>query len=113
MSDKPTVEMYENIILDHLKTNREELYVLTHNRRMTYLRSIVFYFLRKYTTLTLAMIGDRYNRDHATVNYSLRNFPIYRNYDEDLNNKFIELEKIFHGKSKIKVCPHCGTYISK
>ena len=102
------LEILERTVLETLGTNKEKLFAKSHNRKMAYLRSIMFYFLKKYTNLSLEMIGGRYNRDHCTVMYSIKNLHTYRKYEEWFDQKIKTLEEKFEGNSKIMVCTHCG-----
>lgn len=106
------LQEFEQTVLECLGTTREKLFVKNRsNREVIAMRCIVFYFLKKHTNLTWAAIGDRYNREHCTVMYALRNWDYYRTSDEALKRKIAVLEEKFKELPKIIVCKECGREI--
>ena len=50
----------------------------------TEMRQMIFYLTRKHTKLSLAAIGAPFNKDHATVRYSINNFSDLLDVDNNL-----------------------------
>ncbi|QJA06542.1 chromosomal replication initiator protein DnaA [Thermosulfurimonas marina] len=50
----------------------EELRSSSRKKRISEPRQVAMFFLRKFTSKSLAAIGERFNRDHATVVYALQ-----------------------------------------
>jgi len=50
----------------------EELVSRSRKRRVSEPRQVAMFFLRKFTSASLAAIGERFQRDHATVLYALQ-----------------------------------------
>jgi chromosomal replication initiator protein len=50
----------------------EDLRSRTRKRSVTFPRQVAMYLTRKFTTHSLADIGNIYNRDHSTVLYAIK-----------------------------------------
>ena len=60
------------------------------------------YLLKKTTNMTLAYIGDYYNRDHASVLHAVQTIDNEQEYDRDLKGRIRELKKHFGIQEIIK-----------
>lgn len=60
-------------VCDHLNLNIEQVKSKSRAKELVYARHLIFYFIRKHTTVTLKSAGDLFNRDHATVIHALHN----------------------------------------
>lgn len=102
------LEILETEILECLGITKEKLFKTGKKNEMVFSRAAVFYFLRKHTNLTYEFIGERYNRDHATVMYALKHFDLYKTLDEAFSLQVQAIENRLRDKPKIIVCGHCG-----
>lgn len=78
---------------------------ITENRRDRYMvmcRGVYFHFAKKTTNFSLARIGEKVNRDHSSVLYSLKNFENWISYDKEFENEFKKVEKILTNKKTVK-----------
>lgn len=67
-AEKTRLEFIEAIVCAELKTDSYLIRTHSRKRELVMARDIIYYLARKYTRLTLAFIGSRYNkRDHTTV----------------------------------------------
>lgn len=57
----------------------------TRRRSVVERRQIAMYFLRRYTELSLADIGDLFKKDHATVLYSVNSIRNLMQTDKDIS----------------------------
>lgn len=88
------------IINDELSVNIE---VNTRERNIVEARAMYFTILKHNTNLTLKAIGESVGRDHATVLYAVRNFPIWLEQNPYLKKSYdIVLEKIQKEYKKLK-----------
>lgn len=55
------------IIVEKLKVNRDAIFSKTRKREAVTARHLCQYFMRQYTTYSLAYIGSLFMRHHATV----------------------------------------------
>jgi hypothetical protein len=63
----------------------------SRKREIIEARSLYFYLLKKlYPKMSLASIGESMNKNHATVIHSLKNYPVYEQY----NSKLYDLKNL-------------------
>jgi len=55
-----------------MKVEYEQMTQKKRDRELVLSRQLFFYFMRKHTTISLGGIGLYFNKDHATVLYSIR-----------------------------------------
>src|SRR3972149_6360316 len=60
-------------VCDHLDVRFDDLKTKCRIREYVHARHIIFYFLKKHTSLTLKSMGEIFNRDHTTVIHGLEN----------------------------------------
>lgn len=75
----------------------------TRERNVVEARAMFFTILKHNTNLTLKAIGEVVGRDHATVLYSIRNFPVWLEQNPYLQKAYNAiLEKIHTKYRKLK-----------
>ena len=63
----------------------------SRKREIIEARSLYFYLLKKlYPKMSLASIGESMDKNHATVIHSLKNYPVYEQY----NSKLYDLKNL-------------------
>jgi chromosomal replication initiator protein len=67
-----TGESIRDLIGDQFRVSVEDLRSRTRKRSVTFPRQVAMYLTRKFTTHSLADIGNIYNRDHSTVLYAIK-----------------------------------------
>lgn len=88
------------LINDELSVNIEKN---TRERPIVEARAMYFTILKHNTNLTLKTIGETVSRDHATVLYSIRNFPAWLDQNPYLKKSYdIVLEKVQQEYKKLK-----------
>ena len=60
------------LVCRNFKVSREELVSRSRKKRVSQSRQVAMFLLRKFTNESLSAIGERFNRDHATVVYALQ-----------------------------------------
>lgn len=74
----------------------------TRARHVSEPRQIVFYFLRKYTRLSLQAIGGFYNKDHATALHGNKKISNLIMYDKNLKKDVLKINDIIRENFKPK-----------
>lgn len=69
---KITPERIIKVVCDHLDVDADGLKGKCRVKDLVYARHIIFYFLRKHTSVTLKIAGELFNRDHTTVVHGLK-----------------------------------------
>ena len=65
-------EAIRNFIGNQFNIRVEELKSRSRKRSVAFPRQVGMYLTRKFTDISLAEIGDLYNRDHSTVLHAIR-----------------------------------------
>jgi|SRR6478752_2867138 len=60
-----------NTVCDHFSMNEQQLKGSCRDKELVHARHLIFYFLRKYTSISLKRAGQLFNRDHTTVIHGL------------------------------------------
>ncbi|HIE33352.1 MAG TPA: hypothetical protein EYP81_04825, partial [Thermodesulfobacteriaceae bacterium] len=60
------------LVCRNFKVSREDLVSRSRKKRISQSRQVAMFLLRKFTKESLSSIGQRFNRDHATVMYALQ-----------------------------------------
>ncbi len=60
------------LVCRNFKISPEELLSRSRKKRVSEPRQVAMFLLRKYTDASLSAIGNRFNRDHATVLYAIQ-----------------------------------------
>ena len=67
-----TGESIRDLIGSQFRVSIDDLRSRSRKRSITFPRQMAMYLTRKYTTQSLADIGNMYNRDHSTVLYAIK-----------------------------------------
>ena len=67
-----TGESIRDLIGDQFRVSIDDLRSRSRKRSVTFPRQMAMYLTRKYTSHSLADIGNMYNRDHSTVLYAIK-----------------------------------------
>jgi chromosomal replication initiator protein len=67
-----TGESIRDLIGDQFRVSIDDLRSRSRKRSVTFPRQMAMYLTRKYTSQSLADIGNMYNRDHSTVLYAIK-----------------------------------------
>jgi len=67
-----TGESIRDLIGSQFRVSIDDLRSRSRKRSISFPRQMAMYLTRKYTTKSLADIGDMYNRDHSTVLYAIK-----------------------------------------
>ncbi len=67
-----TGESIRDLIGDQFRVSIDDLCSRSRKRSVTFPRQMAMYLTRKYTSHSLADIGNMYNRDHSTVLYAIK-----------------------------------------
>ncbi len=86
------------IVCNHLNVNVDHVKSKTRVKEYVYARHVTFYFLRKFTKLSLKTIGDMLNRDHTTVIHGLENLSDIMDTEQDVRLEVELLERRIHGR---------------
>jgi len=72
MSEQDKAEIIIKEVCRYYNTSFEKINVPCRGRKLVEPRQVIMYFMNKNTGLSLRMIGDYFNRDHATTIHSVR-----------------------------------------
>jgi chromosomal replication initiator protein len=67
-----TGESIRDLIGRQFRVSIDDLRSRSRKRSVTFPRQMAMYLTRKYTNISLADIGNIYNRDHSTVLYAIK-----------------------------------------
>lgn len=91
--DSPIID----VVCKQLEIDYVDLKSPSRKRHLAEARIICAYFLRKYTKLSLAHIGEMLgNRDHSTILYSVGKFSDLVEYDKEFARKANLIESIIN-----------------
>lgn len=81
------------LVCDFYKVNMSQLQSSTRKRGIVFPRQLCMYFIRDYTKLTVAFIGDLFGgRDHTTVLHACRTVQDLRYTDKQIDNEIIYIK---------------------
>jgi chromosomal replication initiator protein len=91
-----SVDYIQKTVADYFKVELEQMKSKVKKREIVIPRQVAMYFCKRYTQLTLALIGENFGgRDHSTVIHALESVEDmmktdvnFRNSVEDLTKKF-------------------------
>ena len=86
------LEAIEAVVCRAFNLTREQLVSRSRQQRIVLPRNLAIHFVRKYTDLSLAAIGEAFERDHATVLHSLRRVEQLIRQDSKVAGKVRYLE---------------------
>jgi chromosomal replication initiator protein len=95
-----SVDFIQKIVADYFKVDIELLKAKVKRREIVIPRQLAMYFCKRYTQLTLALIGENFGgRDHSTVIHALESVEDMMKTDVNFKNSVDELSK----KLKLRV----------
>lgn len=86
------VSYIEGIVCEYFGENLKLLKEKSRVRNKVLTRFVIMHLLRKYTTLSLLMIGSRLNRDHASVTYGCQALKNLMETDEVIRHMVEQLD---------------------
>ncbi|MBS1489248.1 MAG: chromosomal replication initiator protein DnaA [Bacteroidetes bacterium] len=97
-----SVDYIQKTVADYFKVETEQLKGKVKKREIVIPRQTAMYFCKRYTQLTLALIGENFGgRDHSTVIHALESVEDMMKVDANFKNSMDELTKKF--KSRMAV----------
>ena len=89
-----SVDFIQKIVADYFKVDIELLKAKVKRREIVIPRQLAMYFCKRYTQLTLALIGENFGgRDHSTVIHALESVEDMMKTDPNFKNSVEELSK--------------------
>lgn len=93
-----TADKIITVVCEHLKLTVEQIRGKSRSKEFVYARHLIFYFLRKHTTLTLKSAGELFNRDHTTVIHALENLQDIMDTEPPVKDEVELLESKLFGR---------------
>ncbi|MCZ8354266.1 MAG: chromosomal replication initiator protein DnaA [Cyclobacteriaceae bacterium] len=89
-----SVDFIQKTVSDHFKVDLESMKGKVKKREIVIPRQVAMYFCKRYTQLTLALIGENFGgRDHSTVIHALESVEDMMKTDPNFKNTVEELGK--------------------
>jgi chromosomal replication initiator protein len=89
-----SVDFIQKIVADYFKVDIDLLKAKVKRREIVIPRQLAMYFCKRYTQLTLALIGENFGgRDHSTVIHALESVEDMMKTDPNFKNSVEELSK--------------------
>jgi len=101
------ISIIENAVINYFETTKEVVYMNSRKRELVECRSLIYYFVRKYTSATLSKCGDigqsikGSKTNHATVLHAVNNVIDACLYDKVMTNHVSNLEIILSERLNI------------
>lgn len=92
-SSATTIELIINEVCNGYNISPELIKKPSRKNEFVKCRAACYWFLRKYTILSLVAVGRQFNRDHTSVMWSLQN---YENNFERRDRESMEIVRIHH-----------------
>jgi chromosomal replication initiator protein len=97
-----SVDYIQKTVADYFKVELEQMKSKLKKREIVIPRQVAMYFCKRYTQLTLALIGENFGgRDHSTVIHALESVEDMMKTDVNFRNSVEDLTKKF--KSRMTV----------
>lgn len=91
-----SVDFIQKTVADYFKVSLEQMKSKVKKREIVIPRQVAMYFCKRYTQLTLALIGENFGgRDHSTVIHALESVEDMMKTDANFKNSVDELTKKF------------------
>jgi len=91
-----SVDFIQKTIADYFKVSLDQMKSKVKKREIVIPRQVAMYFCKRYTQLTLALIGENFGgRDHSTVIHALESVEDMMKTDANFKNSVDELTKKF------------------
>ena len=89
-----SVDFIQKTVADYFKVSLDSLKAKVKKREIVIPRQVAMYFCKRYTQLTLALIGENFGgRDHSTVIHALESVEDMMKADSNFKNSVEELSK--------------------
>ncbi len=94
-----SVDFIQKTIADYFKVSLEQMKSKVKKREIVIPRQVAMYFCKRYTQLTLALIGENFGgRDHSTVIHALESVEDMMKTDANFKNSVDDLTKKFKSR---------------
>ncbi len=94
-----SVDYIQKTVADYFKVELEQMKGKVKKREIVIPRQTAMYFCKRYTQLTLALIGENFGgRDHSTVIHALESVEDMMKTDPNFKNSIDELTKKFKSR---------------
>lgn len=94
-----SVDYIQKTVADYFKVELEQMKGKVKKREIVIPRQVAMYFCKRYTQLTLALIGENFGgRDHSTVIHALESVEDMMKLDANFKNTVDELTKKFKSR---------------
>lgn len=94
-----SVDYIQKTVADYFKVSLEQMKSKVKKREIVIPRQVAMYFCKRYTQLTLALIGENFGgRDHSTVIHALESVEDMMKTDVNFKNSVDELTKKFKSR---------------
>lgn len=94
-----SVDFIQKTVADYFKVSLEQMKSKVKKREFVIPRQVAMYFCKRYTQLTLALIGGNFGgRDHSTVIHALESVEDMMKTDVNFKNSVDELTKKFKSR---------------
>ncbi len=91
-----SVDFIQKTVADYFKVSLDQMKSKVKKREIVIPRQVAMYFCKRYTQLTLALIGENFGgRDHSTVIHALESVEDMMKTDANFKNSVDELTKKF------------------
>jgi chromosomal replication initiator protein len=94
-----SVDYIQKTVADYFKVELEQMKSKVKKREIVIPRQVAMYFCKRYTQLTLALIGENFGgRDHSTVIHALESVEDMMKTDANFKNSVEDLTKKFKSR---------------
>jgi chromosomal replication initiator protein len=94
-----SVDYIQKTVADYFKVELEQMKSKVKKREIVIPRQVAMYFCKRYTQLTLALIGENFGgRDHSTVIHALESVEDMMKTDANFKNSVDDLTKKFKSR---------------
>ncbi|MBK8292870.1 MAG: chromosomal replication initiator protein DnaA [Flammeovirgaceae bacterium] len=94
-----SVDYIQKTVADYFKVSLEQMKSKVKKREIVIPRQVAMYFCKRYTQLTLALIGENFGgRDHSTVIHALESVEDMMKTDANFKNSVDDLTKKFKSR---------------
>lgn len=94
------VEFVKQVVGKYYDVDPKLLEIKTRKREVVLARQVCMYLIVKNSKISLKMIGNYFNKDHATVIHSNTVIKNYLDWDKDLRTQVEELQNVIRLKGK-------------
>lgn len=92
ISDKESVERYLDLVSEEINL---EIRGATQKRKAVFIRQVLMILILERTNLTLKEVGERFNRDHATVVHTKKCWANAKEMGDPLSNQMKEFYRYY------------------